>query len=100
VILAAGLDGIDRELDPGDPNEGNMYDTSEEELRRRDIELLPGNLLDAVRNLRADDVLREALGKTPNGDYIDYYCDVKEREWKDYHDQVSDWEVTKYLSLF
>jgi glutamine synthetase len=100
VILAAGLDGIDLELDPGAPNEGNMYDTSEEELRRRDIELLPGNLLDAVRNLRADDVLREALGKTPNGDYIDYYCDVKEREWKDYHDRVSDWEVTKYLSLF
>jgi glutamine synthetase len=100
VILAAGMAGIDDELDPGDPNEGNMYETSAEELDRRGVELLPGNLLDAIRNLRGDDVLREALGKTPHGDYIDYFCDVKEREWKGYHDRVSDWEVTKYLSLF
>ena len=100
VILAAGLDGIDREIDPGDPNEGNMYETSEEELRERGIQLLPGNLLDAVRNLRADDTLREALGETREGDYLDYYCDVKEREWRDYHEQVSDWEIRKYLSLF
>jgi glutamine synthetase len=100
VILGAGLDGIDREIDPGDPNEGNMYETSREELRERGIQLLPGNLLDAVRNLRADDTLREALGETREGDYLDYYCDVKEREWRDYHEQVSDWEIRKYLSLF
>ena len=100
VILAAGLDGIDHKIDPGDPNEGNMYETSEDELTRRGIQLLPGNLLDAVRNLRQDEVLREALGAVPGGHYIDYFCDVKEREWKDYHDRVSDWEVNKYLALF
>jgi glutamine synthetase len=100
VVLAVGLDGIDQQVDPGDPNDGNMYETPVEDLRRRGIDLLPGNLLDAIRNLRADDIIRDALGKTPDGDYIDYYCDVKEREWKDYHDRVSDWEVTKYLSLF
>ena len=38
--------------------------------------------------------------RRPDGDYLDYYCDVKEREWKDYHDRVSDWEVDKYLALF
>ncbi|MGH2595626.1 MAG: type III glutamate--ammonia ligase, partial [Actinomycetota bacterium] len=100
AILAAGLDGIENELDPGDPNLGNLYEASEKDLKKRKIDTLPGNLLDAVRNLRQDKVLREALGKTPDGDYIDYYCDVKEREWKDYHDRVSDWEVEKYLSLF
>jgi glutamine synthetase len=100
AILSAGLDGIEHKLDPGEPNEGNMYETPVEELRRRGIELLPGNLLDAIRNLRQDDVLREGLGKVPGGDYLDYYCDVKEREWKEFHEGVSDWEVKKYLSLF
>ena len=100
VILAAGLDGLDNKIDPGDPNEGNMYEVPEAELKRRGIEILPGNLLDAVRNLRKDEVLREALGKGRGEDYIDYFCDVKEREWKDFHERVSDWEVQKYLSLF
>jgi glutamine synthetase len=100
ATLAAGLDGIENDLDPGEPNLGNMYETSREELRQRNIETLPENLLDAVRNLRADPVLREALGKGPNGDYIDYFCDRKEAEWREYHDLVSDWEVRKYLSLF
>ncbi len=100
MILAAGLDGVDNKIDPGDPNEGNMYETPEVELKRRGVEVLPGNLLDAVRNLRVDETLREALGKGRGEDYIDYYCDVKEREWKDFHDRVSDWEVSKYLSLF
>ena len=77
-----------------------MYETPEDELKRRGVEVLPGNLLDAVRNLRVDETLREALGKGRGEDYIDYYCDVKEREWKDFHDRVSDWEVNKYLSLF
>ena len=100
AILSAGLDGIEHKLDPGEPNQGNMYETPIEELRRRGVELLPGNLLDAIRNLRGDDVLREGLGKVPGGDYLDYYCDVKEREWKEFHEGVSDWEVKKYLSLF
>ncbi len=100
AVLAAGLDGIDNKLDPGEPNTGNMYETSEADRKRRGIDILPGNLLDAMRNLRQDDVLREALGTTPDRDYLDYFCDVKEREWKDYHDRVSDWEVEKYLTLF
>ncbi len=100
VILAAGLDGIDHKTDPGEPNDDNMYEVPEAELKRRGIELLPGNLLDAVRNLRQDEVLREALGPARGEDYIDYFCDVKEREWKEFHEGVSDWEVKKYLSLF
>ena len=44
-------------------------------------------------------MLREALGRTSKGAYLDYFCDVKEREWNAYHDQVSPWEVERYLSL-
>lgn len=100
VVLAAGMDGIENEVDPGDPNETNMYEMPEEERKKRGIELLPLNLLDATRNLGQDEVLREALGKTPHGDYVDYFVKVKQREFKEFHDRVTDWEVVRYLSLF
>jgi glutamine synthetase len=100
AILAAGLDGIENKRDPGEPNMDNLYEVSEEELARRGIEILPGNLLDATRNLAQDEVLREAFGKTPEGDYIDYFIKVKQREWKEYHEQVTDWEIRRYLTLF
>jgi glutamine synthetase len=99
VILAAGLDGIQNKLDPGDPNLSNMYEVPAEELKRRRIDVLPSNLLDATRNLERDEVLRDALGRAIDEDYIDYFVRVKQREWKAYHDQVTDWEVKKYLTL-
>jgi glutamine synthetase len=100
ALLAAGLDGIDHEIDPGDPNMGNLYESTEEERAARGIETLPGNLLDATRNLATDDVLREAFGRGRDEDYLDYFVRVKQREWHTYHDRVTDWEVHKYLSLF
>ncbi|HVF08236.1 MAG TPA: type III glutamate--ammonia ligase [Actinomycetota bacterium] len=100
ALLAAGLDGIDNKIDPGDPNLGNLYESTEEERAERGIEMLPGNLLDATRNLEHDDVLREAFGRGRDEDYLDYYIRVKQREWHTYHDRVSDWEVDRYLSLF
>ena len=100
VILAAGLDGIERRLDPGEPNRDNLYDVPPEELARRGISVLPGNLLDATRNLEDDQVLRRALGRAVDEDYLDYYVRVKQREWREYHDQVTDWEVRHYLTLF
>ena len=99
VILAAGLDGIENELDPGEPNEGNMYETlagGAEAPRDRDP---PGQPAGRRSEPPAGRRAARGAGPTPGGDYIDYYCDVKEREWKDYHDRVSDWEVEKYLSL-
>ena len=99
AILAAGLDGVERKLDAGEPNETNMYEMPTEERQRRGIDILPANLLDAVRNLEQDDVLRAALGKAVGEDYIDYYAGVKKREWQAYHEHVTDWEREHYLSL-
>jgi len=99
VILAAGLDGIENKLDPGEPNLSNMYEVPEPELKRRKIDVLPSNLLDATRHLEKDEVLRDALGRAIDEDYVDYFVRVKQREWKAYHDQVTDWEVKKYLTL-
>jgi glutamine synthetase len=96
VVLAAGMDGIERGLDPGDPNTGNMYELG---ATASGVEVLPANLLDATRELERDDVLRAALGRAVDEDYIDYYIRVKRREWGRYHEQVSAWEVNEYLSL-
>jgi glutamine synthetase len=99
VILAAGLDGIERKLDPGEPNTGNMYELTAAEVESAGIEVLPANLLDATRELESDDVLRAALGRGVDEDYVDYYIRVKRREWASYHEQVTPWEVERYLTL-
>ena len=43
--------------------------------------------------------LRDALGTGPNGDYVDYFCQVKAEEFRAWHSVVSDWEVERYLTL-
>ncbi len=100
VMLAAGLDGVDRELDPGEPNRDNLYSLSVEQIAERGIASMPPTLLHAAEALVKDDVLREALGKESGGDYIDYFAQVKDQEFRDYHSVVSDWEIDRYLSLF
>ena len=100
VMLAAGMDGIQNKLDPGEPRAGNLYTTSGEELEKEGIELLPANLLDATRELERDDVLREALGEARDEDYVDYFIRVKRDEWTRYHEQVTPWEVKEYLTRF
>jgi glutamine synthetase len=100
VILAAGLDGIERQLDPGDPNSENLYAVPYEELRKRGLDTLPPNLLDAVEELERDDVIRASLGRGRDEDYLDYYARVKRDEWSRYHEQVTAWEVSEYLTRF
>ena len=100
VLLAAGLDGIERELDPGDPNALNLYETTAAERQELGIDTLPENLLDATRELERDEVIRKALGTTPKGDYIDYFVECKRREVQAAHEQITKWELDRYLQLF
>jgi len=100
VLLAAGLDGIERELDPGDPNSLNLYETTAEQRADLGIDTLPENLLDATRELERDDVIRAALGRTPSGDYVDYFIRCKRREVQAAHEQITPWELDRYLQLF
>lgn len=97
ALLACGLDGVERELDPGEPNRDNLYEVPEDELRRRGIGFLPRNLFEAINNLEHDEVLRKALGRGRDEDYLDYYCRVKHAEWDSYHEQVSSWELENQL---
>jgi glutamine synthetase len=100
AMLAAGLDGIENELDPGEPNSANLYELSDEVRESQGIDLLPTNLLDATRELERDDALRKAMGKTRDGDYVDYFIKVKRGEWQAAHEQITQWELDRYLQLF
>ncbi len=98
AILAAGLDGIENRLDPGEPNADNLYALDYEELRRRGLQTLPANLLEATHELKYDEVLREAFGRGRDEDYVDYFIRVKRAEWDRYHEQVTPWEIQEYLT--
>ena len=95
AYVTAGLDGIARKLDPGDPNLGNMYDRSLEEIRGQGIEILPQSLWEALEELRKDEVVLGALG--PIGDE---FIQMKTKEWETYDQQVTKWELTEYLTYF
>ena len=93
AFLAAGLDGIENKLDPGEPNLGNLYQRSLAEIRDSGIKLLPQSLSEAVEELRNDAVVKSALGVI-----ADDFIELKSREWQSYHKQVSAWEVEQYLT--
>jgi glutamine synthetase len=100
AMFAAGLDGITRELEPGEPNSENLYTMSAAEREARGIEMLPGNLLDATRELEANAPVRAALGVTRDGDYVDYFIKIKRAEVQAAHEQITRWELERYLQLF
>ena len=100
AVLAAGLDGIERGLDAGEPNADNLYAQPYDELKARGLETLPATLLQATYELEHDDVLREALGRGRDEDYVDYFIRVKREEWNRYHEQVTPWEIREYLTRF
>jgi glutamine synthetase len=100
VVLAAGLDGIEKGLDAGEPNAENLYATPHDELRARGLTTLPSNLWEATQELEKDAVLREALGACRGEDYVDYFVAVKRDEWNRYHEQVTPWEINEYLTRF
>src|SRR5205823_11007721 len=89
AMLAAGLDGIERGLEAGEPNSANLYEMSDAEREAQGIGLLPANLLDATRELAGNGVLRAGLGKVRDGDYIDYFAKVKEKEVRAAHEQIT-----------
>ena len=95
-----GRDGIDASPTPVATTELNLHELDDERRAELGIELLPGNLLDATRELEKCDVLRKALGHTGREDYVDYFVHEKRQEFQDWHDQVSQWEVDRYLQLF
>jgi glutamine synthetase len=96
VMLRAGLDGIEQEVDPGPPVNKNIYKMSHRERRHLRIDELPSSLNEALDELEKDDLVRSTLG-----DHIfNHFTEAKREEWFDYIRQVSPWEVDRYLSAY
>jgi glutamine synthetase len=85
-ILAAGLDGIENDRDPGKPLHINMY---EEGRTLKRVRRLPLNLLDAIRTTQKSKVLRGQLGT----ELVDSFCKLKMDEWTRYTQALSQWEI-------
>lgn len=95
AVIAAGLDGIDRELDPGEPCNENLYELSAQALEARGIQVLPQSLISALHALERDEVVRTALGPV-----AEEFLSLKHMEWVEYMRHVSDWETRTYLEFF
>jgi glutamine synthetase len=96
AYLQAGLEGIEGGLDPGDPLRQNMYLLSDDELDSLGVRTLPRTLLEAVEAFDADPLMERVLGPELKKAYVD----LKTEEWWDYHDEISPWEVQRYLTFF
>jgi glutamine synthetase len=95
-IIAAGLDGIRRKLDPGEPNNTNLYDLSPEQVVAAGVPILPQNLNDAIDEFAKDSVLREGIGDNLAAEFIR----LKKMEWIEYSRHVSAWETDRYLEFY
>ncbi|WP_034606589.1 type III glutamate--ammonia ligase [Chitinimonas koreensis] len=96
ALLAAGLDGIDRALEPGQPVNDDLYEYDARRLHEAGIRHVPQHLGEAVDALEADRVLAAALGE----EFVAEFVRLKRMEWVDYLRHVSDWERKRYADFF
>ncbi len=94
VMLAAGLDGIKRNLAAPDATDENLYLL--EPAKRAALTQLPGALDEALDELAKDDVIREALG----GHVYERFTTAKRLEWDEFRSEVTEWELARYLSNY
>jgi len=96
VMIAAGLDGVERGLTLSDPVEESLFEMDASRVTERGIQELPGTLGQAIEELKADPVVCEALG-----DHVfEHYVAAKTAEWDEYRTQVTQWELDRYLEAF
>ena len=96
ALIEAGLDGVDRALDPGPACTDDLFALDLAQIRARGIPLLPQSLAEALDALRADAVVRGALGESLAAEFER----LKRLEWTEYARHVSGWELERYGALF
>ncbi|WP_226007717.1 type I glutamate--ammonia ligase [Natrinema salinisoli] len=96
VMIHAGLDGIEKDLECPDPVRENIYEFDEQKREEYGIDTLPTNLGEAVDALEEDEVIYNALGDHVGPKFVE----AKRQEFQDYLVDVSDWELDRYLETF
>ncbi|MDP2720119.1 MAG: glutamine synthetase family protein [Dehalococcoidia bacterium] len=95
VMLAAGLEGIEKGYVPPEPVEENVFEMTEEERKARGINTLPGSLHEAVSLTENSELVRRCLG-----DHVFFsFIKNKKIEWDRYRTQVTDYELKRYLPM-
>ncbi|MBQ17452.1 MAG: type III glutamate--ammonia ligase [Planctomycetaceae bacterium] len=95
AYLAAGLDGVENQIDPGEPNLGNLYEKTLDEIGEAGISILPQSLGESLAALKDDAVVQGGMGVI-----ADEFIDVKTRELQTSEEQVTSWEIDRYLTMF
>jgi glutamine synthetase len=93
VMLAAGLDGIKRKLPLREAAEEDLFHV---DPRARGLATLPFSLGEALEAIRQDDLVQQALGPI----IYERFLDARQLEWESYRAFVSEWEVSRYLTIF
>lgn len=96
VMLKAGLEGIDKKLQPPEPIEENIFEFDPRSLVKRNIDTLPTSLSDALNELKKDKIVQGTLGKH----LYEKYIKIKTQEVNEYKQQVTSWEIDRYLDVF
>jgi len=94
-LLAAGLDGIQHKLDPGDPITDEVSKWTSAERRKKGIKPLPKSLYEAVEEFSKDEVFRRALGDA----FFEEYVNIKLAEWDEYSSVVTPWERERMIEF-
>ena len=90
AIIAAGLNGIENKIDPGDRAENNNYTNP---LPADKTKQLPANLLDALRSLENSNIFQESLGES----FVASYLKLKHQQWESYSSYITNWELDNTL---
>ncbi|MEG1558181.1 MAG: glutamine synthetase, partial [Oscillospiraceae bacterium] len=96
VCLAAGLDGIKKNMTPPPSVDMNIFSLTPQQRVERGIDRLPDSLHSAIEAMRADELVMTTLGKH----ITERYIDAKLKEWDEYRAQVTPWEIKKYFKVF
>jgi len=95
VMLAAGLDGIEKGLTPPEPVEENVYEMSAAQRREKGIGTLPSSLWEAILLTENSEVVRKALGEH----VFNAFIENKKIEWDKWRIQVTEYELKRYLPI-
>jgi glutamine synthetase len=96
LTVAAGLEGIRDEVDPGPPVNEDTYEIMEDASRRNSLHRLPRTLGQAIDAFELDPLAREVFGDEFHATYVRY----KRAEWETYNTIVTEWEREQYLRLW
>ena len=94
-LLAAGLDGIKKKIDPGDPTDFDLSGMSSAEIKKKGLKVLPKSLSEALYEFENDKVMEFALGKP----LFEEYLHVKRQEWELFSSHVTPWEIERLTRI-